>query len=66
MLTIYTLPDSPACRNIRNSLEEMGLEYIEYDVILEPQRIQQMLALNGNRLRFPTILAGERVAIGFR
>jgi len=65
MLTIYTLPNSPACKKLKKTLEELYLEYTEYNVALEPHRIQEMLALNGNHLRFPTILAGQRVSVGF-
>ena len=43
-------------------LEELGYEWIEYDIECEPQRRQEVLELTGEA-KVPTLVIGDRVLV---
>jgi len=46
-------------------LKFKSVEYIEYNVKADPQRLEEMLQLNGGQRKVPTIVEGEKVTVGF-
>ncbi len=64
-VTIYTKPGCPFCIAVKADLKLKGVEYIEHSVKADPQRLEEMLRLNGGQRKVPTIVDGERVTVGF-
>lgn len=62
---LYTKPACPFCASARLSLRMRGIDFDEYNVKADPQRLAEMLRLNGGLRRIPTIVEGEKVSIGF-
>ncbi|HZK48939.1 MAG TPA: glutaredoxin family protein [Thermoleophilia bacterium] len=67
---LYALSTCGHCRNVKNFLNENGIEYSSVEVDLttgeERQRIiDEVRALNPNT-SFPTIVIGETVIVGFK
>ncbi len=64
-VTIYTKPGCPFCMAAKADLKFKSVEYIEYNVKADPQRLEEMLQLNGGQRKVPTIVEGEKVTVGF-
>lgn len=64
-VTIYTKPGCPFCMAVKADLKLKGVEYTEYNVGADPQRLGEMLQLNGGQRKVPTIVEGEKVTVGF-
>jgi glutaredoxin 3 len=64
-VTIYTKPGCPFCMAAKADLKFKGVEYIEYNVKADAQRLEEMLQLNGGQRKVPTIVEGEKVTVGF-
>lgn len=64
-MTIYTKPGCPFCMAAKADLQLKGVEYSEYNVKADLQRLEEMLQLNGGQRKVPTIVDGERVTVGF-
>lgn len=64
-VTIYTKPACPFCMAAKADLKLKGVEYIEYNVKADPEKLKEMLQLNGGQKKVPTIVDGERVTVGF-
>jgi glutaredoxin 3 len=64
-VTIYTKPGCPFCMAAKADLKLKGVEYTEYDVKADPQRLEEMLQLNGGQRKVPTIVEDEKVTVGF-
>lgn len=64
-VTIYTKPGCPFCMAVKADLKLKGIEYTEYNVKANAQRLEEMLQLNGGQRKVPTIVNGERVTVGF-
>lgn len=63
---IYTKEGCPYTRGLRRKLEHDSLSYVTYDVLEDPTRLQEMLALNGQRREVPTIVwPSKGVEVGF-
>ena len=63
---IYTNEGCPYTRGLIRRLKHDGLFYITYDVLKDPIRMQEMLALNGQRRAVPTIVWPDRgIEVGF-
>lgn len=52
----------PDVARSRMRLEELGFEWIEYDVEKEPERKEEMTALTG-RSNVPTLVIGESILV---
>lgn len=64
-VTIYTKSGCPFCMAAKADLKFKGVEYIEYNVKADAQRLEEMLQLNGGQRKVPTIVEGEKVTVGF-
>jgi len=64
-VTIFTKPGCPFCMAAKADLKFKGVEYIEYNVKADAQRLEEMLQLNGGERKVPTIVEGEKVTVGF-
>jgi len=64
-VTIYTKPGCPFCMAAKADLRLKGVEYTEYNVKADPEKLKEMLQLNGDLRRVPTIVYGDRVTVGF-
>lgn len=64
-VSIYTKPGCPFCMAVKADLKVKGVEYTEYNVKADPQRLEEMLQLNGGQRKVPTIVEGEKVTVGF-
>jgi glutaredoxin len=64
-VTIYTKPGCPYCAAAKDDLQRRGLRYTEHNVRADQAALRQMLELNENRRRVPTIVQGDRVSVGF-
>ena len=63
---IYTKEGCPYTRGLRQKLEHDGLSYVTYDVLEDPTRLPEMLDLNGQRRKVPTIVWPDKgVEVGF-
>lgn len=67
---LYTLTTCLHCKATKNFLKKHGIEfdYVDVDTLTGTEReevISEIMELTGTR-RFPTIIIGERVIIGFR
>ena len=61
---VYTTPACPFCGNLKTYLEEKGIEYEEYDVSKDQERLKEMLKKTG-RGSVPVIDIEGRVIVGF-
>lgn len=64
-VTIYTKPGCPFCIAVKADLKFKGVAYTEYNVKADPQRLEEMLQLNGGQRKVPTIVDGEKITVGF-
>ncbi len=64
-VVLYTKPACPFCASARLSLKIRSIEFAEYNVKADPQRLAEMLRLNGGLRRVPTIVEGEKVSVGY-
>lgn len=65
-IEVYGTQACPYTRGLLRKLDNEGQEYVSYDVHAEPDRLQEMLGLNGGRREVPTIVWPDRgVEIGF-
>lgn len=64
-VTIYTKPGCPFCIAAKADLKLKRVEYTEYNVKADPERLEEMLQLNGGQRSVPTIVEGEKVTVGF-
>ena len=63
---IYTREGCPYTQALKRKLEHDGLSYVTHDVLKDPARMQEMLALNGQRREVPTIVWPDKgVEVGF-
>jgi len=64
-VTIYTKPGCPYCAAAKDDLEQRRISYTEYNVKADPDALNRMLELNGNRRHVPTLVQGDQVTVGF-
>lgn len=63
---IYSKEGCPYARALKRKLEHDGVPYIEYDVLKDQAKLYQMLLLNGDQWKVPTIVWPDKgVEIGF-
>jgi len=67
LVQVYLKDTCPYSRALIRKLEHDGTPYAAHDVLKEPARLREMLALNGGRRAVPTIVwPDENVEVGFR
>lgn len=64
-VSVYTKPGCPYCAAAKEDLARRRVSYTEHDVKADPSALEQMLALNGNQRRVPTLVQGDEVTVGF-
>ncbi|MCX9013776.1 MAG: glutaredoxin family protein [Candidatus Methanoperedens sp.] len=67
---LYTLSTCVHCKATKNFLKENGIgyDYVDVDMLAGSERekvISEVMELTGT-CRFPTIIVGKRVILGFR
>lgn len=70
-VTVYTTPQCPFCIQLKDFLQILKVPFIEYNVIDEPDKLNEMKRLSGGSLSVPIIvfnkdLTGQKVLIGFQ
>lgn len=66
LVEIYSKEGCPYTRALKRKLEHDGVAYVEYDVLKDPAKLYQMLLLNGDQWKVPTIVWPDKgVEIGF-
>ncbi|MDH7475752.1 MAG: glutaredoxin family protein [Anaerolineae bacterium] len=63
---IYSKEGCPYSRALKRKLDHDGITYVEYDVLKDQAKLYEMLLLNGDQWKVPTIVwPDKRVEIGF-
>lgn len=68
-ITVYTTPSCPYCTQLKNWLEEEGIEYEDYNVAENKQKAKEMMQKTGQRGVPQTIIEKEEeeeAVIGFQ
>ncbi|MGE5528398.1 MAG: glutaredoxin family protein [Patescibacteria group bacterium] len=63
-VTVYTTPTCPWCTEVKNLLQQKGIEYREVDVAGDREGAREMLELTGQR-SVPVTLVGREIVVGF-
>lgn len=61
---IYTTPTCSQCAKTRAWFEAHGIDFIDYNIVKDPEALQRMIEISGSR-NVPVIRIGERVIVGF-
>jgi mycoredoxin len=61
MLELYGTKSCPYTAQLRADLEWRGVEFVEYDVELDPRAYQRLLQLSGGDRMIPVLAEGDRV-----
>lgn len=56
----------PHCFNAKRDFDARGVEYVEFNVKEDKAALAEMLELNGDLRRVPTIVDGDSVTVGFK
>ncbi|HEY6779516.1 MAG TPA: glutaredoxin domain-containing protein [Thermoleophilaceae bacterium] len=64
-VTLYTTEPCGFCRQAKALLQARGVEYVEVNLVKDPEGRAALVALTG-QMTFPQILVGERSIGGFR
>jgi len=63
---IYSKEGCPYSRALKRKLDHDGVTYVEYDVLKDQAKLYEMLLLNGDQWKVPTIVWPDKgVEIGF-
>ena len=63
---IYSKEGCPYSRALKRRLDHDGVTYVEYDVLKDQAKLYEMLLLNGDQWKVPTIVWPDKgVEIGF-
>lgn len=63
-IKIYTTPTCGYCRHAKDYLRQRGVEFTEYDVSVDRNAAEEMVAKSG-QMGVPVIVADEEVIVGF-
>lgn len=63
-ITIYSTPTCHFCHLAKDYFNEKGIAYIEYDVLSNLEKRQEMVDKSG-QLGVPVIVIGDKVTVGF-
>lgn len=65
-LVLYTRPDCSYSDALRDELDADGVEYVEYDLTVHPEKADEVLRLTGGERITPVMVEGEVVVVGYR
>ncbi len=63
-IKVYSTPTCPWCRKAKEYLQSKGINYEEYNVAEQRDKLQEMVDLSGQR-GVPVLKIGDEVIIGF-
>jgi glutaredoxin len=63
-VVVYHQPDCPPCHAAMEFLARHGVAFVEKDITVDPQALNELIALGSHST--PTITVCDRVMIGFR
>lgn len=61
---IYTTPTCPWCRKAKEYLKEKGIQFTDFNMAEDREKLQEMVQLTGQR-GVPVIIIGDEVIVGF-
>jgi glutaredoxin-like YruB-family protein len=61
---VYSTSTCPWCRKVKEYLEKKGIEFTEYNVGEDREKLQEMISVSGQR-GVPVVVVGEVVIVGF-
>ena len=61
---IYSTPTCHFCHLAKDWFKEKGVEYVDYDVSVDKDKLSEMMSITGQR-GVPVIKIGNDVVIGF-
>jgi glutaredoxin len=64
IVTLFSLPDCPHCEAGRLFLRRQSVDFVDRDVSIDPEALQDMLFLLG-RAEVPALYSGYMAATGF-
>ena len=63
-IKVYSTPTCPWCRKAKEYLESKGVNYENYNVAEERDKLQEMVDLSGQR-GVPVLKIGDEIIVGF-
>jgi glutaredoxin len=63
-VTIYTAPDCPHSKKLKQFLSETGTDYEEKCILTNPKTLAELIEVSAQRA-IPTTVVGEDVYVGF-
>lgn len=64
MITVYTTPTCPRCKQVKEWLKEKQVEFNEIDVSENQEAAQMMIQLT-DQMGVPVTVVGEQFFVGF-
>ena len=61
---VYSTPTCPWCRKVKEYLKEKGVEFADFNVAEDRDKLQEMVDLTGQR-GVPVIAIGDELIVGF-
>ena len=63
-VVVYSIPTCPICKKAKEYLSQKGIQYIDYDVSKDKEKLKEMLEKTG-QMGVPVILVNDEFMIGF-
>ena len=61
---VYTTPTCPWCRKAKEYLQQKGVQYEDFNVAEQKDKLQEMVDISGQR-GVPVLKIGDQVVVGF-
>ena len=61
---IYSTPTCQYCKLAKTYFKEQGVDYTEFDVVVHPDKAQEMIEKSG-QMGVPVIDIGGKIVVGF-
>jgi len=63
-ITVYTAPECPHSKDLKQFLAELGVEYDEKCILISPEIAEELKALSGH-IAVPTTVIDDSVFVGY-
>jgi len=63
-IKVYSTPTCPWCKKVKDYLTEKGVQYTDYNVAQDREKLQEMVDLTGQR-GVPIIIIDGKAIVGF-